>query len=281
MTQTPLVSIIVANYNGRRFLKTLFESIARQTYPKIEALLVDDCSTDDSIGLTNENYPWVKIIQNRTNLGQMTAYVVGLKEAGGDLIVLASNDVILDKECINQLVITMMSSDKIGLVGSKITSYYDPNDVQSPPARFYPSVRFPWTVIPVKSSNGFQTLDTDVVGTCLLMIRRDMLRKINFELIAPQYFTYFGEDGLSLSVKRKGYRLIIAQKALTRHFAGGALGKINLRKIKQFLVGDIAYRRANIPTWQLIPSIMFAVTLQATSHFLRSFGRHVFIAGSR
>lgn len=267
--QPILVSIIIANYNGKHFLKTLFDSIIQQTYPQIEVLLVDDCSNDNSVGFTNENYPWVKTIRSQTNLGQMAAYSVGLKEARGDFIVLASNDIMLDKDCINQLVIAIRSSDKIGLVGSKILSYYDFHDVQSLPARFTPSVRFPWTVIPVKASNDSRILDTDVVGTCLLMTRRNILRKIDFELTIPQYHTCFGEDGLSLRIKRKGYRLAIAQKAITRHFSSGTLRKFNLRKIKLFMIGDIVYRRANMPTWQLIPSMVFAITLQAINHFFR------------
>lgn len=279
--QSVLVSIIIANYNGKHFLKALFDSIIQQTYPKIEVLLIDDCSNDGSIDFTNKNYPWVKTIRTRTNLGQMTAYSVGLEEARGDFIVLASNDIMLNKDCINQLVIAMRSSDKIGLVGSKIISYYDSNDVQSLPARFSPSVRFPWTVIPVKASNDFQILDTDVVGTCLLMTKPNILRKINFELTIPQYHTYFGEDGLSLRIKRNGYQLAIAQKAITQHFSSGTLRKFNLRKFKLFMIGDVVYRRANMPTWQLIPSMMFAITLQTINHFFRLFGSPAFIADPR
>jgi glycosyltransferase involved in cell wall biosynthesis len=45
---SPLVSIIVPNYNHEKFLKKRLDSIFNQTFQDFEVILMDDCSTDDS-----------------------------------------------------------------------------------------------------------------------------------------------------------------------------------------------------------------------------------------
>ncbi|GAB3845310.1 hypothetical protein GCM10029963_23440 [Micromonospora andamanensis] len=47
----PLVSVIVPNYNYARALHLCLDSLRAQTYPHLEIIVVDDCSTDDSVAV--------------------------------------------------------------------------------------------------------------------------------------------------------------------------------------------------------------------------------------
>lgn len=51
------VSVITVNDNGRRFLADIFGSLARQTRPAAEVILVDNASTDDSVAFTRRAFP--------------------------------------------------------------------------------------------------------------------------------------------------------------------------------------------------------------------------------
>lgn len=53
MTNTPLFSILVANYNNGKYFKDCYDSILSQTYKNWEVIIVDDCSTDDSVEVIN------------------------------------------------------------------------------------------------------------------------------------------------------------------------------------------------------------------------------------
>lgn len=68
----PKVSVIVPNYNYRRFLTKRIDSILAQTYQDIEIILLDDCSTDGSQELLKQysKYPTVvKYLVNDKNSG--------------------------------------------------------------------------------------------------------------------------------------------------------------------------------------------------------------------
>ncbi|MDX5480951.1 MAG: glycosyltransferase, partial [Hymenobacteraceae bacterium] len=54
MLQLPLVSIICLCYNHERFLREALDSVLAQTYPHLEVIVVDDCSTDNSVSIIQE-----------------------------------------------------------------------------------------------------------------------------------------------------------------------------------------------------------------------------------
>src|SRR5260370_14054787 len=51
MATAPLVSVIIPNYNYARVLRQCLRAVQAQTYQPIEIVLVDDCSTDDSVAV--------------------------------------------------------------------------------------------------------------------------------------------------------------------------------------------------------------------------------------
>src|SRR5271167_4351000 len=86
IVETPSVSVVVDNYNYGRFLKQCLESVLSQDYPqdKLEIILVDDGSTDDSMAVAQQFAKRVKIVPRR-NGGQAEAFNTGMRQAGGEL----------------------------------------------------------------------------------------------------------------------------------------------------------------------------------------------------
>ena len=66
-----LVSVIVASYNHREYLKERMDSLINQTYQNLEILVIDDCSTDGSLEVLRgyESHPKVKLIIREINGG--------------------------------------------------------------------------------------------------------------------------------------------------------------------------------------------------------------------
>ena len=108
------VSVIVVNYNNSKYLIRCLDSLIKQTYKKIEIILVDDQSVDRSINVaknffTRTKFKNFKIIINRkkTKFGsynQMNCIVTGLNLSKGDLIFFLDSDDFFRKTKINEVI---------------------------------------------------------------------------------------------------------------------------------------------------------------------------------
>lgn len=94
-TKQPLITVVMPNYNGHRFVEQAIDSVLNQTYPNFELLVVDDCSKDDSLSLIQhkaQSDKRIKVIALEHNAGVANARNVGIKEARGEFIALLDND---------------------------------------------------------------------------------------------------------------------------------------------------------------------------------------------
>ena len=89
----PLVTVLMPVYNGGDLLRFSIESILSQTYKDLEFLIINDCSTDNSME-TIRSYkdPRIVVHTNEINMGQTKSLNVGLKLAKGKYIVINDAD---------------------------------------------------------------------------------------------------------------------------------------------------------------------------------------------
>jgi Glycosyl transferase family 2 len=91
----PLVSVIIVNYNYGRFLKQATDSVFEQTYPNIECIIVDNASTDCSVGVLldiSKEYPSAKIVRRKDPGGQSLASKEGFEASSGEYVVFLDAD---------------------------------------------------------------------------------------------------------------------------------------------------------------------------------------------
>ena len=98
----PLVSIITASYNKAAFINETICSVINQTYSNWELLIIDDCSTDNSVALIKETFSdkRIKLIVNQTNKGGNFCRNLGLQEANGDYVIFLDADDLLTSNCL-------------------------------------------------------------------------------------------------------------------------------------------------------------------------------------
>ena len=119
----PLVSIIILNHNGMRFLRECFDSLEKIDYPNYEILFVDNGSTDGSIDFIRQGYLSTKIIENKENLGFAAANNNASYMARGKYLFFLNNDTRVEAEIISRLVERMEANPTIGICACKIMSY--------------------------------------------------------------------------------------------------------------------------------------------------------------
>lgn len=102
-----LVSIIITNFNYSEFLIECLESCLNQNFKKnnYEIILVDDCSTDNSINLIKKfsNIKNLKIIFNKKNLGVAESANIAILRSDGKFIVRVDSDDYIEKNFIRVL----------------------------------------------------------------------------------------------------------------------------------------------------------------------------------
>lgn len=91
----PLVSIVLATYNGEKYIRQLLDSILKQDYPNIEIIVTDDHSSDTTFSILQEyasKYACIRIYSNENNLGINKNFEKGLLLARGEYVTISDQD---------------------------------------------------------------------------------------------------------------------------------------------------------------------------------------------
>lgn len=107
-----LVSIIMPSYNTAKYISDSIKSVQAQTYENWELIIVDDCSTDNSINVIQSfNESRIKLLQNEKNSGAATSRNYALREASGRWIAFLDSDDIWVPEKIEKQIRFMEDND--------------------------------------------------------------------------------------------------------------------------------------------------------------------------
>lgn len=117
----PIVSAIILSYNHARFLPETLESVRAQTYNNLEAIVVDDCSTDDSVAIierwVRESGRTCKFVRHEMNLGVCRVMNDGLAVATGKYVaILGSDDAWLPDKTERQVELMEAQPEDVGVV---------------------------------------------------------------------------------------------------------------------------------------------------------------------
>ncbi|HQT23764.1 MAG: hypothetical protein B7X86_11835 [Sphingobacteriales bacterium 17-39-43] len=119
MNDKALVSIALCTYNGEAYLREQLDSIVNQSYPAIELIAVDDCSSDNTLKILEEyaaKYPYIQVFVNRQNLGYIRNFEKALRLCNGDFIALSDQDDIWDLRKIEK---------QVKAIGNHLLIYHD------------------------------------------------------------------------------------------------------------------------------------------------------------
>lgn len=117
LSNTGLVSVIVASYNHAEYLEERMDSLINQTYKNIEILVIDDCSTDTSVEVLRkyETHPKVNLIVREKNGGWVAVSNQGVEISKGEFIIFANCDDSCESQMIEKLVASMHKNQTAGI----------------------------------------------------------------------------------------------------------------------------------------------------------------------
>lgn len=270
MESLPLVSILIPVYNRELLIKAALESALQQTYPNIEIVVVDNCSTDhtfDVVQMYAKHDKRVRCWRNDENVGAIRNWIKCLDYSHGEYIKILFSDDWLEPDAVQSLLLPLQKHNDVGFSYSSVTTHFeDTGHVILTYSQKRPRV--------MDRAEFLRAVLTDrppvpVSPGCALFRRKDVERGLEYPI--PDHF------GLQCNEKGIGSDLLIFLRTCDSyphvyyidrplsHFRGHR-GSISLSHSRQFnsLCYDIAFG------WFLATSNLPADQKQTLNGFLLS-----------
>jgi N-acetylglucosaminyl-diphospho-decaprenol L-rhamnosyltransferase len=220
---TPLISVIVLNYNGREWLAACLDAVFAQACPvPFEVLLVDNGSDDGSAALAEERYPALRVVRNGENLGFAAGNNRGATAARGRWLMFLNNDTRPEPQWLEHMHGATVAHPEFALFTSRMVFLHNPSVVDSAGDGY------------VRAGGAFKhghgadaaafSTAREVFGACggAFMIERETFEALGgFD---PRFFMVHEDVDLSYRARLQGLRCWYVADAVVGHAGSGSLG---------------------------------------------------------
>lgn len=216
--ESPLVSVVVLNYNGREHLEYCLSSIAETDYPNFHTIVVDNASTDGSVTLVTDLYPWVQLILSDVNRGWSGGNNLGIWAAiqkGAEYIVLANSDIRVDPRWLRSAVDVAEGNPRVGVVGFHV---FEPELGSADRDAGFDAACAGWETVGISFPK--------YVGGMAMFVRAEVFERIG--MIDEGFFAYGEENDFQIRARKAGYS-IAAINLPVWHYGQGSFGAIPVR----------------------------------------------------
>jgi hypothetical protein len=221
---SPLVIVVVLNWNGLNETRNCLDALGKVTYPRVKVIVVDNGSTDGSVDALRAEYPPVMLLPLSENTGFAEGNNHGLRRAlrqGADYVLLLNNDACIAPDAVDVLVQAAQTDRQIGILGAIIYRNDDPQRIESAGG---------WLNLYTGRLRHFETLaadqvcpyEVDIVSGCAMIVRREVMEQVG--LLNECYFAYFEDAEWCVRIHRAGYRVVAVPGAQVWHRGSAASG---------------------------------------------------------
>ena len=244
----PRVSVIILTFNGAEYILPLLQSIENQTYPRdlLEIIVVDNASTDDTVGLVRSNHPSADLVLLKKNMGFAAGNNQGLLQARHDLLVFLNQDTVCHPEFVRSLVNIMLSDKTLAACNPNIVTPDPPNfdsiDMQSPPASLFVCDLSPYGYGKNRMITRAPVYYQKLLSGCAFMIRRETVSKLGY-LFDESIWMYAEDTDLSLRIHNTGQRICASRESIIYHLHNP---NVNLNKNRLRLAGQAIINRVYV-----------------------------------
>lgn len=223
------VSIIIVNYNTCELLQNCLRSVVERTQQVFyEIIVVDNCSSDDSVSMVKNLFPLVKLVESKENLGFGKGNNLGSKYALGKYLFFLNSDTLLINNAV-KILFNFLEDDinrNVACVGGNL--YHSDGRPNYSYTTSFPSLLYIFLYRSyIGSFLGYDYFNkTGKPKVVSIIIGADLLiSKEKFNLIDgfdPNYFMYVEEGDLQYRLKQRGFQSMSVPDAKIIHLQGAS-----------------------------------------------------------
>ncbi len=267
-----MISIVILNWNGRKFLESCLPSIdkaAERCSDDCEITVVDNASSDSSINYVKETFPEMRILALKENLGFAKAMNIGIRQARSPIVISLNNDTTVEEDFISPLVRYFSCDKDIFAIAAKML-FWDRKTLNF--GRAVGNFRFGLFRRTLVDS----PLPTNTLYACGGGFAVDRDKFLELGGFDEDMLAFWEDADLCYRAWKRGWRTIYEPKSIVYHrFHGSyikACGENGIREISGenyflFMVKNIHDRTLFYQQIFLLPLLMLAAIVTGKSHF--------------
>lgn len=248
------LSVIVVSWNTREILRDCLRSAVYDGNTcQLEAIVIDNASTDGSADMVTIEFPHVRLIRNIENVGFAAANNQVIRASNGKYILLLNSDTVILDDVLQRSVKYLDSHPGVGVMGCRVLNA---DHTLQPTCFQYPTIlnlvlkatglfRLSWPRFFGRENyvgwNRDTERDVDVVTGCYMMVRREALSQVG---LMDESFFFFGEEtDWCKRFKDAGWGVRFSPVGEIIHYGGASAAKLSYKRDLLLTQGLIRYHR--------------------------------------
>lgn len=254
------LSIIIVTWNVGAILTLCLESVERNLQylgvHNVETIVVDNASTDNTVEIVRECFPWVCLICNNENIGFARANNQAIALCRGENVLLLNPDTKLHAESLRILLTYLDENPDVGAVGPRLLNsdgslqqscYPAPTLVRECGRLFHFDSLYPIGTYRMSTWSVQQPREVEVIQGACMLTRSTVLRQAG--LFDETYFMYTEEVDLCLRIRQRGWRICWVPQAEVVHYGGHSAQQASAEMFLQLYRSKVLYFRKHYGYW--------------------------------
>ena len=227
------ISIIIVSWNTKDLLADCLDSLmplSKNLEAKnlgMQTIVVDNNSSDDSVEMVRERYPWVDLLDKKENLGFPGGNNEGFAHGEGEYVLMLNPDTIVHENAIEKLIAYLDSHPNVGAVGARLLNadgslqescYPRPTLVREFWRLFHMDKLVPYGIYDMDNWSENKPREVDVLMGACILTRESIINTIGG--MDEEFFMYSEEVDLCYQMQRSGWGIHWCPEAVVTHLGG-------------------------------------------------------------
>lgn len=224
-----VLAVALVNWNNRAYLYQCLQSLAAAALPlSVEIVVADNGSTDGSLEMLAQRFPYVKVVQNGENAGVARGNNQCIRHSSGRYIYILNNDTVVNRPAIMRMVEFLERHPEAGAVGGNLLN---PDGTLQATFCTFPTLWEEFQLVthlgvrrnPIFPSHPRvwpEVREVDWLSSASILVRREAIEAIG--LVDEDYFVYSDETDWQYRLWQAGWKIYYLPEVTTLHYGGAS-----------------------------------------------------------